>query len=192
MKSNLFLIINPLIQEQGHKQGGEVIEVKYPPLNHGGNPPSPLESWGHKYQCQVLSERHFPKGDFPSINFPNVQFLKRQLPKGQVRPSEAPQAAMEGRALWLGWARGRGQNRLGGGKHCGQDRLCRLLHKKLHIWEVANWENTLGKLPLGKMPLGKYPTSIPVPRSETSSPFSISMITMKRKNVNKCLLSCDW
>jgi len=30
---------------------------------------------------------------------------------------------------------------------------------KLHIWEVATWENTPGKLPLGKMPFGKYLTS---------------------------------
>ena len=25
---------------------------------------------------------------------------------------------------------------------------------KLHIWKVATWENTIGKLPLGKIPLG--------------------------------------
>ena len=31
---------------------------------------------------------------------------------------------------------------------------------KLHILEVAIWENTLGKLPLGKNPLGKYLASL--------------------------------
>jgi len=28
---------------------------------------------------------------------------------------------------------------------------------KLDIWEVATWENTLGKLPLGKKSFGKKP-----------------------------------
>ena len=27
---------------------------------------------------------------------------------------------------------------------------------KMHVWEVATWENTRRKLPLGKIPLGKY------------------------------------
>ena len=41
----------------------------------------------HVYWCQILSHRHFHKGDFPSDNlssgnFPNVQFPKRQIPKG--------------------------------------------------------------------------------------------------------------
>ena len=31
---------------------------------------------------------------------------------------------------------------------------------KLHIWEVATWENTIGKLQIRKMSLGKYLTSI--------------------------------
>ena len=31
---------------------------------------------------------------------------------------------------------------------------------KLHILEVAIWENTLGKLPLRKNPLGKYLASL--------------------------------
>ena len=58
-----------------------------------------------------------------------------------------------------------------GAEHCGQDGLggqvlwllVNLLRKfelgKLHIWEVATWENTLGRLLLGKTPLGKYLTS---------------------------------
>ena len=59
-------------------------------------------------RCKVVSRRHFPKGDsqvrdsFHSGNFPNVRFPKRKLSKGQVRPSEAPQDAMGGRALRLG------------------------------------------------------------------------------------------
>ena len=47
----------------------------------------------------------------------------------------------EGRALWLGWARGPSAA-------LGQ------------TWEVATWANTLEKLPLGKNPLGKYLISI--------------------------------
>ena len=59
---------------------------------------------------------YFPKGIFrratsqvtiyKSGNFPNVQFPKRQLPNGQVRPSEAPQAAMRTKRCdqeGLGW-----------------------------------------------------------------------------------------
>ena len=41
----------------------------------------------------------------------------------------------------------------------GRDRLWKLPLGKLHIWEVATWENTLGKLTLQKNPLGKYLTS---------------------------------
>ena len=53
----------------------------------------------HFQRCQVFSQRHFPKGDFPndnllSGNFQIVEFPNRQLPKGQVMPSDAPQAAM--------------------------------------------------------------------------------------------------
>ena len=29
---------------------------------------------------------------------------------------------------------------------------------KFHIWEVATWENTVGKLPLEEIPLGKDET----------------------------------
>ena len=43
----------------------------------------------------ITSHRHyFPMGDFTSENFSNVKFPKWRLPKGQVRPSQAPQAAM--------------------------------------------------------------------------------------------------
>ena len=42
----------------------------------------------------------FPKafslGRLSNDNFPNVLFPNRQLPKGEVRPSEAPQAAVGG------------------------------------------------------------------------------------------------
>ena len=50
----------------------------------------------YDYLVLVIFKRHFFKGDFPNDNFPNVQFLNRQLPKGRVRPSEAPKAAMGG------------------------------------------------------------------------------------------------
>ena len=87
------------------------------------------------------SVRYFPKGifpsdNFPSGNFPNVQFLRRQLPKGYVRPSEAPQAAIGGRAMRLRWA-----------------------------WlpsaaaKIGWGPITFGKLPLGKNPLEKFLTS---------------------------------
>ena len=114
-------------------------------------------------RCKVLSRRHFPKGDsqvrdsFPSGNFPTVQFPKRKLSKGQVRPSEAPQDAMGGRALRLG-AECRGQNNMRA-ERCGWDRLGKLSLRKFLIWEVATLENNLGKLPLEKNPLRKYLTS---------------------------------
>ena len=43
---------------------------------------------------QKSDVRYFFKGFFPSGNFPNVKFPKRQLSKGYVRPSDAPQTAI--------------------------------------------------------------------------------------------------
>ena len=61
------------------------------------------QSLFYDYLVLVIFKRHFFKGDFPNDNFPNVQFLNRQLPKGRVRPSEAPKDAMGGvRELLLG------------------------------------------------------------------------------------------
>ena len=59
---------------------------------------------------------YFSKGIFP-----NVQFTKRQFPKGQVWPSEAPKAAM-------------------GGDPCGQDGLEGRTVRLGRTWEVAAWE----------------------------------------------------
>ena len=84
----------------------------------------------------VLSQRHFPKDDFRSENIPsgivpNLQFPKQQLPKGQVRPPEAQQAAMgPSTATKIGQGAKRfDQNRLGG-------RALRLGQ----TWEVAVWK----------------------------------------------------
>ena len=93
--------------------------------------------------CWVLFQRHFPKGDFLNDNFPSVQF-----PKGQVRPSEAPQAAMEGLALRLGWARGlsaAARPGCGGGTSAAA-------RNDLGSYCLRNC--TFGKLPLGKIPFG--------------------------------------
>ena len=51
------------------------------------------------YSILCTFPKAFPKGDFPSDNFPsgnfpNVKFPIRQLIKGKIRLSEAPQAAM--------------------------------------------------------------------------------------------------
>ena len=55
-----------------------------------------------------------------------------------------------GRALRLGWVRGRALRlEPAGAKRCGYDILGKLPLGKIHI----------GKLPLGKNPLGKYLTS---------------------------------
>ena len=110
--------------------------------------------------------RYFSKGDFPSDNFPtgnfpNVQFPKWKLPKGQVRPSEATHAAIEGPSTVARMGQGAkclGQNRLGAeAQRLGQT-------WKVAAWEIAIWENTLWKLPLGKIPFGKvqHPLEKPV------------------------------
>ena len=65
--------------------------------------------------------------DFPSGNFPKVR-----LDQGLSAAAKTE------------W---------GGGERCGQNRLGKFLLGKLHILEVATWENTLGKLLLGKNPL---------------------------------------
>ena len=62
--------------------------------------------------------------------------FKWQLPKGLVRPSEAPQAAMRGRALRLGWA----------GWLSAAARIV------MGSFRLGNC--TVGNLPLGKIPLG--------------------------------------
>ena len=82
--------------------------------------------------------KYFPKGiylqvDFPSINFLNGNFPNVQYPKGQVRPSKAPQAAI-------------------GAECCGQDGI-EVLAPQLEqargraLWLGQTWENVFGKLP---------------------------------------------
>ena len=87
------------------------------------------------------------------VNFPNVKFPKRQLPKGYVRSSKAPQAAM-GAERYDGKDRALRQEQSAGGQ------TLRLGNS----WEVITWENTLGKLPLGKNPLRKYLPSLKLRR----------------------------
>ena len=99
---------------------------------------------------KAFFQRRFSKGDFPSDNFPSgnftsVQFLKRQVAKGighlrRRRLQSGPSAAAK-----MGQVAQRRSQNMPGAKRCGQDRL-----GKLHSWEVASGENTLGKLPLGK------------------------------------------
>ena len=84
-------------------------------------------------------------------------------------------------------------NRLGGGERCGLDRLWKLPLEKLHIWEVATWENTLGKLPLGIDPMGKYLTSLILPRllqSKNQSGIASAFSKEKGIRTTKTLSSC--
>ena len=80
-----------------------------------------------------------------------MQFPKRQLPKGQIRPSEAPQTANEAEYC--------DQNGLEGlGLHQEEARgLSAVTRTEFYcyenFWEVTTWEITPGKLPLGKLPL---------------------------------------
>ena len=94
--------------------------------------------------CQVLSQRHFPKGDLQSDNFPSENF-----PKVRLGPlSQAPQAAIGGRALRLGRARGPSSAaKTGWGtsaweiSHLGSCQLGK------YPWEVTAYEKFVGKLP---------------------------------------------
>ena len=88
------------------------------------------QSLFYDYLVLVIFKRHFFKGDFPNDNFPNVQFLNRQLPKGRVRPSEAPKAAMGGV-----------REDKGGGSAAAM--------KNLFSWR---FENCTGSIPLGIYP----------------------------------------
>ena len=67
-------------------------------------------------RCIRYFPKAFSKGQFG--NFLNMQFPMRQLPKGYVRPSEAPQAAMGVSAMRLG-----------------------------QTWEATAWKNVFGKIP---------------------------------------------
>ena len=66
---------------------------------------------------------------------------------------EAPPQAAMGGALRQELARGRALRleKAGGANAATRKKL-----GKLHIWEVAAWENILGKLPLGKTRAVKY------------------------------------
>ena len=70
---------------------------------------------------------------------------------------EAPPQAAMGGALRQGLAKGRALRLEKAG---GANAATRKILGKLHIWEVAAWENILGKLPLGKTRSGKYLTSL--------------------------------
>ena len=84
--------------------------------------------------CSVLSQRRIPSG-----NFPIEQCPKRQLPKGYVRRSEAPQAAMGGGAF--GAAR----------EDLGSCCFWNFTFGKFSLWKIF-----LGSCHLGKCLLGKY------------------------------------
>ena len=68
---------------------------------------------------------------------------KCQFPKGQVRPSEAPQAATRAERC--------GQDRLGGRAPLLEHAKGRALRLgqtwEVVTWEVASWENAFGKVP---------------------------------------------
>ena len=81
----------------------------------------------------------FPK-IFPSVNFPNVQFPKRQLPKYVLEAALGPQSVLAAALGLLVLRLLRGPNLA----------LGKLPLGKLHIWEVATREMSLGKSPLGK------------------------------------------
>ena len=114
--------------------------------------------------CIKIGIRHFPKGIFPRDNFtssnlnmysyPCSNFPKDRLGSlKRCRLQQGPSAVARMGQV----AERRGYNMPGeGGKHCFQDRLGKLPLGLLHIWEVATWEDTLGKLPFGKNPLGKW------------------------------------
>ena len=87
----------------------------------------------------------FPKAFFPwrlpMWQLPNVEFSKRQLPKGQIRPSEALQAAVRA-------------------EHYGYDGLGGRTPRQEHAAPKTDFGScrmancTFEKLPLGKIPLG--------------------------------------
>ena len=85
--------------------------------------------------------KHFTKGDFPSDNSPSRIFPNVQFSKGQVRPSEAPQATTGAKHCSYDGPVAERQNMLGG----------RALRLK-QAWEVAVWEIAQ----FGSRHLGKY------------------------------------
>ena len=85
-----------------------------------------------------------------------VQFPKRQLPKGYVMPCEATQVAIGGRALRLGWAKGRAPRlEQDGGRVLWLRQTWKVAAWEIallgscllgkYYWEVATWEKSLGK-----------------------------------------------
>ena len=91
----------------------------------------------NKYASCINDVRNFSKGFFPSGNFPTVSF-----PKSVLAAALCPHCSLQ---------RLRGPNLT----------FLKLLHGKLHIWEVATWDFVTWEVALGKMPSGKYltPTS---------------------------------
>ena len=87
----------------------------------------------------VFSQRHFNL----ARRIPNVQFPKRQLPKGQVRPSEAPQAAMKRTSVATrkGWGP-RAAVRTGWGPNVATRTVLRIIA----VWEIADQEKSFEKV----------------------------------------------
>ena len=75
----------------------------------------------------------------------------------------APQAAMGGGGVECNGWDGIGDRAL---RLEQMDRLWKQTIGKLHILEVATWENFLRKLSLGKTPLGNYLTSLTLKMAE--------------------------
>ena len=101
-------------------------------------------------QIDSQRDRQIMLGTFPSDNFSKVKL-------GPFRRHRLQWGAERYRKDGLG-AKHLCQNRLWA-ERCSQDRLEMLPFGKLPFWEVAIWENTLGKLSLWENPCGKYLTS---------------------------------
>ena len=98
-------------------------------------------------QIDSQRDRQIMLGTFPSDNFPKVKLGPLRRRRLQWGPSATARLGQ-----------GPGQNRVWA-ERCSQDRLEMLPFGKLPFWEVAIWENTLGKLSLWENPCGKYLTS---------------------------------
>ena len=83
-------------------------------------------------------KKQLPKDIFPCSNFPNLQFSRRLIPKSVLAAALNP-LPIQVPTL---------------GTYCSQLRLRRpsLTFGKLHIKEVANWENVTWGDPFGKIP----------------------------------------
>ena len=134
-------------------------------------------------------QRIFPKWQllksmFPSHNFPKVQFPKRQLPKSAQATALGPPDCSSRDARPTSHSQ----------PHCSQRRLRgpkisfgKLPLGKLHFWEVATWENTLGSCYLGK--ISKYVTPIKLALCFLSNYYYKFILFLP--NINQLLSECQ-